>query len=177
MSVLQNVVVKMVFSLAVIFVLSNQSGAQESSNLKYIDPTIGNVSPLLNTNRPVVQLPNQAVRMFPLRYDHLDLQITGFPLLALNIITPQTIFSVKSSNGEISDTCWNRRLNYDQDFEINRPWYYSNILTDDDTKVEFSAGERTGIYQFTFHDGVKKSLLLSHSYAKELYEFPGEIVI
>ena len=164
----------MVLFLVAVMVLASQSRAQENSNVKYIDPTIGNVSPLLNTNRPVVQLPNQAVRMFPLRYDHLDLQITGFPLLALNIITPQTIFSVKSSNGEISDTCWNRRLNYDQDFEINRPWYYSNILTDDDTKVEFSAGERTGIYRFTFHDGVKKNLLLSHCYANGLYEFTGE---
>ncbi|MBD2700769.1 hypothetical protein IC229_08980, partial [Spirosoma sp. BT702] len=47
--------------------------------LNYIDPTIGNVAPLLNTNRPVVHLPNQMVRMFPKRQDHLDMQITDFP--------------------------------------------------------------------------------------------------
>ncbi len=160
------------FLLAVIIITVTwyQSLAQETSNIKYIDPTIGNVAPLLNTNRPVVNLPNQMVRMFPMRYDHLDLQITGFPLLALNIITPQVIFSVKPSVGEISDTSWNRRLNYDQDFEITRPWYYSTLITDDDIKTEYTVGEHSGIYRFTFPAGVKKNLLLSHNYAGGLYD-------
>jgi predicted alpha-1,2-mannosidase len=114
------------------------------------------------------------VRMFPSRYDHLDLQITGFPLLALNIITPQVIFSVKPSKGEVTDTSWNRRLNYDQDFEITSPWYYSTLITDDDIRTEYTAGERTGIYRFTFPQGVKKNLLLSHWYADGLYELTGK---
>jgi predicted alpha-1,2-mannosidase len=151
--------------------ISCQSLLKTSTNLDYIDPSIGNVAPLLNPNRPVVHLPNQMVRVFPSRYDHLDLQITGFPLLAVNIITPQVVFSVKPSTGAISDTCWNRRLNYDQDFEILRPWYYSTVLSDDEIRVEFSAGERTGIYRFTFPEGVKKNLLLSHNYAGGHYEF------
>src|SRR5512133_1354346 len=167
----QNNLRKLVLSLLAITILSIQSWSQEISNIKYVDPTIGNVSPLLNTNRPVVHLPNQMVRVFPLRYDHLDLQITGFPLLALNIITPQTIFSVKPSLGEISDTSWNRRLNYDQDFEITKPWYYSTLITDDNIRTEYTAGERTGIYRFTFPKGVKKNLLLSHCYANGLYDF------
>ena len=167
----QNNLRKLVLILLASTILSNQSWSQEISNTKYVDPTIGNVSPLLNTNRPVVHLPNQMVRMFPLRYDHLDLQITGFPLLALNIITPQTIFSVKPSLGEISDTSWNRRLNYDQDFEITKPWYYSTLITDDNIRTEYTAGERTGIYRFTFPKGVKKNLLFSHCYANGLYDF------
>jgi predicted alpha-1,2-mannosidase len=170
MSTLKNIMRKMVLSLSFLIVISNLSRAQENSNVKYVDPTIGNVAPLLNTNRPVVHLPNQMVRMFPSRYDHLDLQITGFPLLALNIITPQVIFSVKPAIGEVSDTCWNRRLNYDQDFEITRPWYYSTLITDDNIRTEYTAGERTGIYRFTFPKGVKKNLMLSHCYAEGLYD-------
>jgi putative alpha-1,2-mannosidase len=92
-----------------------------------------------------------------MRYDHIDLQITSFPLIAYNIITPQIIFSVKPSVGEVSDTSWNRRLNYDQDFEVNRPWYYSTMVTDDDIKVEYTAGERAGIYRFTFLKGQRKT--------------------
>jgi predicted alpha-1,2-mannosidase len=164
----------MVLAITLFTVLYGQSKSQEISNTKYIDPTIGNVSPLLNTNRPVVHLPNQMVRMFPMRYDHLDLQITAFPLLALNIITPQVIFSVKPSVGEISDTSWNRRLNYDQDFEITMPWYYSTLITDDDITTEYTAGERTGIYRFSFPKGVKKNILLSHCYSDGLYEFTGK---
>jgi len=155
----------------IITIASCQSGSQEATNTKYIDPTIGNVAPLLNTNRPIVHLPNQMIRVYPNRYDHLDLQITSFPLIAYNIITPQIIFSVKPSIGEVSDTSWNRRLNYDQDFEINRPWYYSTLVTDDDTKVEFTAGKRTGIYRFTFPEGTQKNLLLSHCYDTGLYDF------
>jgi predicted alpha-1,2-mannosidase len=164
---------KIGFVLLCISVFSCQSGVQEKSNTRFIDPTIGNVAPLLNSNRPIVHLPNQMIRVYPMRYDHLDLQITGFPLIAYNIITPQYIFYIKPSTGEVADTSWNRRLNYDQDFEINRPWYYSTMVTDDDTKVEFSAGERAGIYRFTFPEGSKKNLLLSHCYDTGLYDFKG----
>jgi predicted alpha-1,2-mannosidase len=156
--------------LLVAFAFPGNVSSQEGSNIKYIDPTIGNIAPLLNTNRPVVHLPNQMVRVFPTRQDYLDDQITGFPMLALNVITPQVVFSVKPSKGEITDTSWNRRMTYDYDLEINRPWYYFTILTDDDIKVEFTAGARTGIYRFTFPEGVRKNLLLTHYYADGLYE-------
>jgi predicted alpha-1,2-mannosidase len=164
---------KIIFTIIGITIISCQSRLKENTNTKYIDPTIGEVAPLLNTNRPVVHLPNQMIRMFPTRYDHLDLQITGFPLIAYNIITPQTFFSVKPSVGEVSDTSWNRRLNWDPDFEVTRPWYYSTMVTDDDIRVEYTAGNRTGIYRFTFPEGTKKNLLLSHCYDTGLYEFKG----
>jgi predicted alpha-1,2-mannosidase len=165
------------FSFWIVFIIfgitasSCQTQSEKKSNLSYIDPYIGNVVPFENPNRPVVHLPNQMVRVFPMRYDHLDLKITAFPLLALNIITPQDIFSVKPSLGEVSDTSWNSRLNYDQDFEITRPWYYKTLITDDRIKVEYTAGERTGIYRFTFPEGTKKNLLLSHCYDTGLYDF------
>jgi predicted alpha-1,2-mannosidase len=173
MSKLTGILSKIVIAFIGITVISCQSGLQERTNLKYIDPYIGNVAPYENPNRPVVNLPNQMVRVFPSRYDHLDLQITGFPLLALNIITPQVIFSVKPSVGEVSDTSWNRRLNYDQDFEITRPWYYKTLITDDKIQVEYTAGKRTGIYRFTFPEGTKKNLLMSHCYDSGLYELTG----
>ena len=141
------------------------------SNLRYIDPTIGNVAPLLNTNRPMVHLPNQMVRMYPKRQDHLDMQITDFPLLSLNMITPQMVFAVKPSTGAVTDTGWFRRLNYDHDFEVTRPWYYSVKLPDDNVLLEYTAGSKTGIYRFTFPTNVQKNLLLSHYYANGTYQF------
>ncbi len=141
-----------------------QAAKQSRSNLDYIDPTIGNVAPLLNPNRPVVQLPNQMVRVFPKREDHLDMQITDFPMLATNIITPQMLFAIRPSRGEVLDTGWYRRLNYDHDFEVTKPWYYSVMLTDDNIVTEFTAGKKTGIYRFRFPAGVQKNLLLSHYY-------------
>lgn len=143
---------------------------QERSNADYIDPTIGNVAPLLNSNRPVVHLPNQMVRVFPRRQDHLDMQITDFPMLATNIITPQTVFAIKPSIGEVNDTGWYRRLTYDHDFEVAKPWYYSVLLTDEKIKLEFTAGQQSGIYRLHFPAGVKKNLLLSHYYAGGEYD-------
>jgi hypothetical protein len=139
------------------------------SGVDYIDPNIGNVAPLLNTNRPVVQLPNQTVRVFPRRQDYLDMQITDFPMMVTNIITPQMVFGVKPSVGEVTDTGWYRRLNYDHDFEVTRPWYYSVKLTDDQVLTEYTAGEKTGIYRFRFPAGVQKNLLFSHYYENGEY--------
>ena len=135
-------------------------------NTEYVDPTIGNVAPLLNPNRPVVHLPNQMVRVFPNRKDHLDAQITDFPLLVLNVITPQMVFSVKPT-----DSSWKKRLAYDYDHEITRPWYYSTQLTAPNVRVDYTAGEKSGIYRFTFPKGVQKHVQLSHYYPKGEYTF------
>jgi predicted alpha-1,2-mannosidase len=148
----------------------NSSPASSATGINYIDPTIGNVAPLYNTNRPVVHLPNQMIRMFPKRQDHLDMQITDFPMSSLNIITPQVIFGIKPFAGALADTGWYRRLTYDHDFETVQPWYYSVRLTDDNILTEFAPGERTGIYRFTFPAGVKKNILLSHYYKNGQYE-------
>lgn len=149
----------------------------KKSNVDYVDPTIGNIAPLLNTNRPVVQLPNQIVRMFPKRQDHLDMQITDFPLLSQNIITPQVIFAVKPSIGEVTDTAWYRRLTFDHDFEVTKPYYYSVRLTDDHVLLEYTAGAKTGIYRFTYPEGVKKNVLLSHYYPNGRFEWQDDHTI
>ena len=152
----------------------NENFSSSGNEIDYIDPTIGNVAPLLNPNRPVVHLPNQMVRVFPIRKDHLDDQITDFPLLALNVITPQVVFSIKPYIGKVTEMSWNGRMTWDHDLEITHPWYYATTLTDDDIITEYTAGERTGIYRFSFPDGVKKNLLLSHYYANGQYEFKDD---
>jgi predicted alpha-1,2-mannosidase len=147
--------------------------SQETSPAGYVDPLIGNVAPLLNSNRPVAHLPNQMVRVFPTRQDHLDDQITAFPLTSLNVITPQVVFGVKPAVGQLTDTLWRRRMTYEYDSEVLRPWYYSTYLLEEGVTVEFTPGARTGIYRFTFPEGVRKNLLLTHYYEKGLYEITG----
>jgi hypothetical protein len=49
----------------------------------YVDPTIGNVG-LLEPTRPTAHLPNEPVRVYPIRKDYLDDQITCFPLTAVS---------------------------------------------------------------------------------------------
>jgi len=132
--------------------------APGSESLKYIDPRIGNVGQLLEPTRPTVQLPNQMIRMFPQRADYQDDQISSFPL---NIVSHRLgqVFSLKPSTKQVALPVWKERMPYDHDLEITRPWYYSTDLLDEDIKVEFSPGKKTGFYRFTFPEKASKSIL------------------
>ncbi len=128
------------------------------SNIDYIDPTIGNVGQLLEPTRPTVQLPNQLIRFTPQRKDYNSDQISTFPLTIVSHRLGQ-VFSVKPVIGEIKKESWQSNMTFDHNLEINKPWFYSTYLIDNEIKVDYSAGKKTGIYQFSFNDPKSKSLL------------------
>jgi hypothetical protein len=51
--------------IILIILLSGCSGRKGSDQLDYVDPSIGGVGLLLQPTRPVVQLPNQMIRVYP----------------------------------------------------------------------------------------------------------------
>lgn len=145
--------------------------------LEYIDPTIGNVGALLEPTRPTVFLPNNVIRMYPVRKDYMDDRISSFPLTMISHRLGEA-FSVKPYSGEVREgrttgltasrtpvslpgLAWDRRMPYDHDLEITRPWYYSTWLIEDNTTVEFTPGEKVGYYRFTFPEGKNRALLLN----------------
>jgi|GEM_PF-4316924 len=130
------------------------------SNASYVDPTIGNVGQLLEPTRPTVQLPNQLIRFTPTRKDYMDDQISDFPLTIVSHRLGQ-VFALKPSVHGSGDQAWDRRLTYDHDLEINRPWYYSTWLVNDNITVEFAPGEKAGIYRFSFPAAGQRALLLN----------------
>lgn len=136
-----------------------QNKIPKTSNIDYIDPTIGNVGQLLEPTRPTVQLPNQLIRFTPQRRDYLDDQISTFPLTIVSHRQGQ-VFSIKPAIGEITDKSWMVKMTYDHNLEINQPWYYSTYLIDDEIKVEFAAGKKIGYYRFSFPDVKAKSILM-----------------
>jgi predicted alpha-1,2-mannosidase len=121
----------------------------ETDYSAYVDPTIGNVGHLLQPTRPTVQLPNQMMRMYPLRGDYIDDQITGFPLIIVSHRLGEA-FSIKPVSATVSADSWKKKMPYDHDLEITRPWYYSTYLLNDETTIEYTAGKKTGVYRFTF---------------------------
>jgi len=126
-------------------------------NLKYVDPRIGNIGAILEPTRPTTQLPNQVIRMTPQRADYVDDQISNFPLTVVSHRNGQ-VFSVKPAVA-VTDQ---KRMTYDHDLEINRPWYYSTYLIDNDIKVEFTPGKKAGIFKFSFPEKGGKALILGH---------------
>lgn len=129
-------------------------------NLEYVDPVIGSVGQLLEPTRPIVHLPNQMIRVTPQRKDYMDDQISSFPLTIASHRLGE-VFAIKPVTGTLTAAAWDRKLAYDHDLEINRPWFYSTQFVEEDMKLEFTAGKKVGFYRFSFPAGKEKSVLFS----------------
>ncbi len=155
---------KVAFSAALLFgqgiAMAQTNQYEGTGNLKYVDPIIGNVGQLLEPTRPTVQLPNQMIRMFAQRPDYMSDQISSFPL---NVVSHRMgqVFAIKPTVKSIEGNDWGKKMTYDHDLEINRPWYYTTWLIDEEVKVEFTPGKKTGIFRFEFPANSEKGLLLS----------------
>jgi predicted alpha-1,2-mannosidase len=132
-------------------------------NLEYIDPHIGNVGQLLEPTRPTMHLPNQMIRMYPLRKDYIDDQISSFPL---NMVSHRLgeVFSIKPDNLPLTAASWDQKMPYDHDLEVIRPWYYSTYLIKKEITVEFTPGKKVGIYKFSFPDKSPSKSILFDTY-------------
>jgi predicted alpha-1,2-mannosidase len=131
----------------------------QTNNLPFVDTQVGAVGQLLQPTRATVQLPNQVIRMFPVRKDYMEDQIESFPL---NIVSHRLgqVFAVRPYVKSISADSWNRRMTFDHDLEVNRPWFFSTYLVDDEVTVEFVPGSKVGVYRFVFPKKTAAGLLL-----------------
>lgn len=136
------------FILALLFSCSGQKD-KPISNLDYVDPYIGNVGHLLQPTRPNVQLPNQVIRMHPIRADFLDDQISFFPLTMASHRNGE-LFGVLPGTGNPANNTWKARQTYDHDLEIVRPYFYSTYLIDEEIEVQFAPGKKAGFFTFKF---------------------------
>ena len=129
---------------------------------KYVDPTIGNVAQFLVPTYPTMHLPNQMIRMFPVKYDYLSDQIDAFPL---QVVTHRVkgIFQLKMIPGDVTKSSWEQKMNIDHDLEIVYPWFYSTYLIDDAIRVSYTPGEKCAIYKIEFPPNEKKNILIQGS--------------
>ena len=127
---------------------------------KYIDPTIGNVSRFLVPTFPTMHLPNQMLRMVPVKGDYISDQVAAFPLQVPAHRNRPGLFLMKVTLGDIAENSWKQKMNIDHDLEIVQPWLYSTYLVDDEIKVSFSPGEKCGIFKIDFPESVKKNILI-----------------
>ncbi|MDP3180443.1 MAG: glycoside hydrolase family 92 protein, partial [Bacteroidota bacterium] len=141
--------------------LAYSSLAQEDFT-KYIDPTIGNVSQFLVPTYPTMHLPNQMIRMFPVKQDYISDQVTAFPLQVVSHRTPG-ILQMKVTLGEVTASSWKQKMNIDHDLEIVHPWLYSTYLIDDNIRVSFTPGSKCAVYKIEFPESAKKNILIQGS--------------
>jgi len=154
----QKHILKLYLTLAVIILFSCNETKIEVNNLKYVDPQIGGVAPLLQPTRTRMQIPNSMVRVYPERKDYCDDQIRSFPL---NMIKHRSypVFNILPVSGEVNEnkqpvSAW------DQELETATPYYYSTWLEDFDITVEYTPSERAGYYRFSYNNSGDKKLFL-----------------
>lgn len=134
--------------------------AAQEDFTKYVDPKIGNVSQLLVPTYPTFSLPNQMVRMFPIKPDYIADQVTAWPFQVLSH-REDGIIRMRVSVGDIINSTWNRKMTIDHDLEVVRPWFYSTYLIDDNITVNFAPAKKCAIYKMEFPVSEKKNILIS----------------
>src|SRR6267378_3343126 len=128
-------------------------GGSARAQLEYVDPTMGGQGFLLEPMRPTVSLPNSMVRVYPVRKDQLDDQISSFPLTIVSHRLGELFWLMPSS----STDAWNKPAAYDQ--EVETPYYYSTRFDDSLIQTEFTPTEHCGYFRFTFPSGKPVVLL------------------
>lgn len=130
------------------------SQAVPTDYTQYVDPTIGNVVPFLVPTYPTFQLPNQMLRMFPLRKDYISDEISAFPLQVAMHRRPG-FFQMKVGQGKVNNKTWKTKMVIDPSLEIFHPWLYSTYLINEDITVSFTPNKHSALYKLDFdkHDG------------------------
>lgn len=123
----------------------------------YIDPRIGNVSRFLVPTYPTIHLPNQMLRMVPEKSDYLSDEVTAWPLQVAGHRN-RGLFRMKVAVGESADP-WKKKMIIDHDLEEVHPWYYSTYLIEDDIRLHFAPGKKSGIYQVDFPEANERKIL------------------
>lgn len=137
---------------------NNNDGSADP--LSYVDPQIGGVGLLLQPTRPTVQLPNQFIRVYPVRRDYLDDRIRYFPLSIISHRNGE-LFGIMPFTG--NNPASPPVSSWDQGLEISTPYYLSTWLEDFEITVEFAPGKKAGCFRFTFPDTGEKGLYLPNA--------------
>lgn len=125
----------------------NVIAQQKRSNIQYVDPKIGAVGLILEPTRPTVHLPNSMVRVFPVRADQIDDQISYFPL-TISSHRQNWLFGLMPYSGTITEQAWTKKFTSDN--EKISPDFYSVLLENEGTAISFTPGAKTGFFNFSF---------------------------
>ncbi|MCC5928342.1 MAG: GH92 family glycosyl hydrolase [Cyclobacteriaceae bacterium] len=158
---------------SVSILLSCQKAEKQTSFLEYIDPNIGTVSQLLQPTRPTVHLPNQMVRMFPIRKDYLHDQISWYPM-SISGHRREHLFGIKPVKNTPDASSHSKDLTYDHDHEIIKPWHYKAWLDEDDINVAFVPGAKTGMFTFENAGSVLFRIMQDGKFNIEGQQITGE---
>lgn len=139
----------LVFLMSLTATTGHAQRAIKQSVLDYVDPTIGGSGVVLQPTRTLVHLPNSMLRVFPMKQDQLDDQISFFPLTTVSHRT-EFVFSFLPLKGKQSGAFWGKRLTVAS--ERTTPYYYQVEDEDSGMTLEYTTSAKSGIFQVDFKD-------------------------
>lgn len=146
--------------LIMLFLCVSISMYTQKDITNYIDPTIGNVSQFLVPTYPTFSLPNQMLRMFPVKPDYIADQVTAWPLQVISH-RETGILRMKVSLGAVTGKTWANKMTIDHNREIVHPWHYSTYLIDDAVTVSFAPAKKSAVFKVDFSQAGQKNILIS----------------
>lgn len=135
-----------------------------AGQVEWVDPAIGGAALLLQPTRPTAQLPNELIRVHPLKFDQLDDQISSFPL-TLTSHRMGELFWLQAGKGDPAEAAWTGAVTYDQ--EVTKPYHYGVWLEEPGVWLEFAPGAQSGIFRLEAQEGAP-TLLLANRQGGEL---------
>lgn len=130
---------------------------KQISNLQFVDTRIGGVGLILEPTKPTVHLPNQMIRMFPIRKDQIDDQISGYTL-TISSHRQASLFSILPLSGIADDKVWDFKSTYD--LETHKPESYYAVLNDN-VQARYAPAAHSGFWTFDFDNGTENSIRLA----------------
>ncbi len=153
--------------LPVLCLLLTSCVKRDMEPVDYVNPNIGGISPLLETTVPLVNLPNSMMRIHKLPGNYMSEKINGFPLILCGHRNG-TAGLIMPSSGSISFNRDSWQSNYDHDFEVCKPYFYSVWLKDPDINIDLGVAHKSAFYQFRWNKDEQKNLMIGVSGQGEL---------
>ncbi len=120
----------------------------------YVNPTMGNISILLQPSKPTVQLPNSILRVYPARSDYAATALEGLPIITVKH-REETAFRLYPFSGDITG---GKMYSYDN--EKITPYSYNVSLDEEGVQVSYAPSHQSALYEFVFEEDSTPSLVL-----------------
>jgi predicted alpha-1,2-mannosidase len=145
---------------------------RQKEPVDYVSPNIGTIGQLLTSTLPYVQRPHGMARLAPITTPgiadrYLADKIYGFPAGSATLM---------ASVAETGTRPEAYASEFDHDFEISTPYYYSVDLLTGSIKAELTATEQAAYYRFTFPTCAHAHLALTLGDGSELEVIGGDVI-
>ena len=138
---------------------SNKISHEKFEPVDYVNPNIGGMAHLLKPTLPLIHLPNSMMRISKQPQGYDQEKITHFPI---NIVSHRmaAVGRIMVTKGEINTNFDSWSSEYDHDFEVVKPYYYSVLLENPNIDVDLTSTEHTAFYLFKYNSGNELNLYI-----------------